>query len=74
MPAAIGRMEAPAVEKPRITSIVANANGAITVEWTGGGTLQAVTSVLGPWQDVVGATTPDTFTPEAPVMFGRIRQ
>ncbi len=74
VPAVIGRMEAPAAEKPRITRIVANAEGTITVEWTGGGTLQAAISILGPWQDVAGATSPYTFTPEAPVMFGRIRQ
>jgi len=74
VPAVIGRMDAPATDQPRITRIVENADGTITVEWAGGGTLQAATSILGPWQDVTGATSPYTFTPEAPIMFGRIRR
>jgi len=74
VPAVIGRMDAPATDQPKITRIVENADGTITVEWTGGGTLQAATSIVGPWQDVTGASSPYTFTPEAPIMFGRIRR
>ncbi len=58
----------------RIESIVKNANGTITVTWSGGGTLQAAPTVLGPWQDVAGATSPYTFTPNEQMLFGRIRR
>ncbi len=58
----------------RIDSIVKNANGTITVTWSGGGTLQAAPTVLGPWQDVTGATSPYTFTPSEQMLFGRIRR
>ena len=54
------------------TAITRNANGTITLEWEGGGTLQAALSITGPWEDVAGATSPYTFAPQAPVMFGRI--
>jgi hypothetical protein len=59
---------------PQFTSIRQNANGTITVEWTGGGTLQAAPTVNGPWQDVAGATSPFTFTPDQPALFGRLRK
>jgi len=59
-------------EPPRFVSIVRNANGTITVTWTGGGTLQAAPSVTGPWQNVTGATSPYTFTPTDAMLFGRI--
>jgi hypothetical protein len=61
-------------EAPRFQSIVKNANGTITVSWSGGGTLQAAPTVLGPWQDVTGATSPYTFTPTEQMLFGRIRR
>ncbi|HRZ35532.1 MAG TPA: hypothetical protein P5534_04130 [Candidatus Paceibacterota bacterium] len=63
-----------AVPVPTIT-VAKNADGTITISWTNGGTLQAATSILGPWQDVT-ATSPYTFTPEAgvPYMFGRIKK
>jgi len=62
------------VPVPAIT-IAKNADGTITISWTNGGTLQAATSILGPWQDVTD-TSPYTFTPEAgvPHMFGRIKK
>ena len=66
---AVNYMAQPVVQ---FTAITRNANGTITLEWEGGGTLQAAMSITGPWQDVAGATSPYTFTPEAPVMFGRI--
>ena len=59
---------------PQFTCIKRNAHGTVTVEWTGGGTLQAATAITGPWQDVTGATSPYTLTPTAPATFGRIRQ
>ncbi|MEW6159771.1 MAG: hypothetical protein AB1813_20260 [Verrucomicrobiota bacterium] len=62
-------------ERPKITSIRRNANGTITVEWTGGGKLESATSITGPWAEVTGASSPYTFTPPAgvSVLFGRIR-
>ena len=58
---------------PKFTKIAKNPAGTITIEWTGGGTLQAAPSVTGPWQDVPGAASPYTFPPSAPALFGRIR-
>lgn len=60
--------------QPKFTSIVKNADGTITVTWEGGGTLQAGATVLGPWQDVTGATSPYTLTPTAQMLFGRLKQ
>jgi hypothetical protein len=59
---------------PQITGITVGAGGAITVTWTGGGTLEAAPAVTGPWQAVTGATSPYTFTPTEAILFGRIRQ
>jgi hypothetical protein len=58
---------------PEITGISMNANGSITIQWTGGGTLQAAPALTGPWQNV-SATSPYTFTPNPanPVLFGRV--
>ena len=67
-----GTVAAPAAQ-PKITSIVKNADGTMTITWTGGGSLEAATSITGPFQAVPGATSPYTFTPQAPVMFGRIK-
>ncbi len=61
-------------EGPKITGIKKNTDGTITIEWTGGGTLEAAPAVTGPWQDVTGATSPYTFTPTTAMLFGRIRQ
>jgi hypothetical protein len=64
-------------DEPKINVIKANPDGSITLEWTGGGVLQAKTS-LDPavqWQDVPGATSsPYTFTPTASPLFGRIKK
>ena len=57
----------------QFTKFTKNANGSLTLEWTGGGTLQAAPAVTGPWQDVTGATSPYTFTPTAAALFGRIK-
>ena len=59
---------------PVIGGVTKNADGTITITWTGGGTLQAATTVTGPWQDVTGATSPYKFTPTGPTLFGRIKQ
>jgi hypothetical protein len=58
----------------KIDGIVKNADGTITITWTGGGTLEAAAAVTGPWQDVTGATSPYTFTPTSVMLYGRIRQ
>jgi hypothetical protein len=52
-------------EGPEITSVVRNANGSITIEWTGGGIVETASSVLGPWSEVAGSTSPFTYTPPA---------
>ena len=62
--------------KPKFTGITRNATtGEITVEWTGGGTLEAAASLAGPWQPVT-STSPYKFTPNPalPVLFGRIKR
>lgn len=61
---------------PKFTSAKRNSDGSITLEWTGGGVLEAAASVTGPWIPVTGATSPYKFTPAAgqPILFGRIRQ
>lgn len=62
------------VEEVKFTGITKNADGTITVEWTGGGTLQAAAEVTGPWQDVPGSTSPYKLTPTAAMTFGRIKK
>jgi hypothetical protein len=51
-----------------------NANGSITLTWTGGGTLQSSASIQGPWTDVAGATSPLTLTPDQASQFARLRR
>jgi len=62
------------VDRPEFTAITRNPDGTLTLTWTGGGTLQAAPTVDGIWQDVIGATSPYTFTPTSPTLFGRVRQ
>jgi hypothetical protein len=57
----------------KFTSIVKNADGTITIQWDGGGTLQAAEAVTGPWQDVT-STSPFTVTPTQQILFGRIKK
>lgn len=60
---------------PVFTGFTRNTDGSLTITWTGGGSLQVTTDLgSGVWQTVTGATSPYTFTPEAPMMFGRIVQ
>ena len=61
-------------EQPKFTGIKKNADGTVTVEWTGGGTLQAAPAVTGPWQDVPGAASPYTFQASEAMLFGRIKK
>jgi hypothetical protein len=56
------------------TGIVRNANGSITLTWTGGGTLQTSPSINGPWTDVAGAVSPLTVTPDQASQFARLRR
>jgi uncharacterized delta-60 repeat protein len=56
-----------------ITRFVRNMAGSFTIEWIGGGTLQ-ISETLADWQDVVGASSPYTFTSTQPKLFFRIRQ
>ncbi|MCB1125982.1 MAG: hypothetical protein KDM81_05765 [Verrucomicrobiae bacterium] len=59
---------------PEFTGIQRNPDGSVTIEWTGGGTLEAATSVDGPWQAVSGATSPHTLQPSGPSWFGRVKK
>ncbi|MFM7554854.1 MAG: hypothetical protein ACKPAH_06075, partial [Verrucomicrobiota bacterium] len=58
----------------RFTGIKANADGTVTITWTGGGTLQSATSPSGPWTDVAGATSPLTVPANQAAQFARIRR
>ncbi|MBL9136880.1 MAG: Ig-like domain-containing protein [Verrucomicrobiales bacterium] len=62
------------VEEPeaKFTKITV-AGGNVTVEWTGGGTLQSAASVLGPWTDVAGATSPHSTAATAAGAYFRVR-
>jgi hypothetical protein len=64
--------------KPNFTKVQINANGSITVEWTGTATLETTTSLTpnATWTPINGATSPFTFTPQAgvPMLFGRLKQ
>lgn len=66
-------------ETLEFTGAKLNADGTITVTWTGGGTLQvapAVPAKESDWADVTGATSPYTFTPQAGVktLFARLKK
>lgn len=56
---------------PEITGIKVNPDGSVTVEWVGG-ILEAAASLGGPYAPVQGATSPYTFTPGGPILFGRV--
>jgi len=71
---AVNYMAQAAVTAPKFTSITRGADGKITVTWDGGGTLQAAPTILGPWQDVPGSTSPYVLTPDASITFGRIKK
>ena len=52
---------------------VASQAGKVQVTWTGAGTLQAATSVTGPWTDQAGSS-PVSVTPTGAAQFYRLRQ
>ena len=49
-----------------------NLDGTITIEWIGGGIAHAAAPLTGPWQDIIGSTSPHTFTSTVPTRFARI--
>jgi hypothetical protein len=64
----------PASNPAEFESIVKNADGSITVTWTGTGVLEISETITNPdWQQVEGATSPYTFAPTANLLFKRIR-
>ena len=65
--------ELPTSTPAEFTSIITNVDGTITATWTGAGTLEAASSIAGPWDAIDGATSPYTFTPAGNAWFGRIR-
>ncbi len=56
-----------------ITGIRLN-GGSISIEWTGGGTLEQAGNIEGPWAAVTGATSPYTAQANGPGAFFRVRQ
>jgi hypothetical protein len=61
------------VNNLNITGITA-AGGNVTIQWTGGGTLQSASGVTGPWADVPGKASPATVPASGGAGFFRIRQ
>jgi hypothetical protein len=64
-------------DQPQFTSVTKNADGSITVAWTGGGALEATPTLTNPtWSAVPGATSPYKFTPNAnqKTLFARIKK
>jgi hypothetical protein len=51
-----------------------NGDGTMTLEWNGGGTIQAAISVLGPWVDVPGVCSPFTVILTERIMFLRLER
>ena len=66
----------PSAVAPKITKVQVNTDGTLTIEWTGGGTLQYTASLTPPiqWTDVTGQQSPFTFQPPAKTLFGRIKK
>jgi hypothetical protein len=60
--------------QPKFTAITKNSDGSITIQWTGGGTLQTASAVTGPWQDVTGATSPYNLKTTSALSFERLKQ
>jgi hypothetical protein len=57
----------------RPTVSVTRGDGTVTIEWTSG-TLESAPTVLGPWTEVTGATSPYTVPATGAGMFYRARQ
>ncbi len=58
----------------KFTAVKQNTDGTLTLEWTGGGTLQTSPTVNGPWTAVPGAASPLTFSPTQKAQFARLSQ
>lgn len=60
----------------RFTSITLNADGGVTIAWTGGGTLYTAAGLDGPWTAVPGASSPMTIPPPLPkiMQYWRLQQ
>ncbi len=59
--------------QPEFTGITLS-GGNISIEWTGGGTLQMAPSVSGPWTDVPGAASPYSAAVSGGTAFFRAKQ
>jgi hypothetical protein len=70
----IDELYGPFAVTPAEFTTIQVADGKITIEWTGDGTLQAAPVVAGPYTDVAGAASPYTFTPTGDAQFYRIKQ
>lgn len=57
---------------PIITGVTLNANGTLTIQWTGGGALETAATLGGAWQPLPGGS-PQTVTPGQPNSFYRVR-
>ena len=58
---------------PQFTKVTLNPDGSLTLEWTGGGTLETVGSLGGAWEIISGATSPKTVPTGAPAAYYRVR-
>lgn len=59
-------------EEAEFTSATVS-GGNLTLEWTGGGTLQTAPAVTGPWTDVAGATSPYSTPANAAAAFYQVK-
>jgi hypothetical protein len=63
----------PAAEEPDgFTGVVDNGDGTVTLDWTGGGTLQKAAAVNGPYAPVPGAVSGQPITPAGPEEYYRV--
>jgi hypothetical protein len=63
----------PAAEEPDgFTGSTLNTDGTVTLDWTGGGTLQKAAAVNGPYADVPGAVSGQPITPAGPEEYYRV--
>jgi hypothetical protein len=60
--------ELPSLNRPTI------AGGQVTISWTGPGTLEEATSIVGPWKPSVSQTNPQIIRPSESAKFFRVRQ
>jgi hypothetical protein len=68
------------IQQPKTTMTVAPpatvsaepSSGSVVLNWSSG-TLQSTTNIMGPWEDVVGATSPLTNPASAEQEFNRLK-